>query len=145
MSSSWKWRDQILGHGKPCELKSLDQNLYTVEGEEDHLRLFYVEGSKDAWLFYKGRHFHVQKSEASWQWDDEDASDAQISAALNGTIKKIYIKEGEAIQKGQKLMTLEAMKMEYTISAPKEGTIAHIKVSEGDTVQAEEILVELDA
>ena len=47
----------------------------------------------------------------------------------------ISVKEGQQVKAGQKVVVLEAMKMENEIPAPKDGTITEIHVHKGDTLQ----------
>lgn len=62
------------------------------------------------------------------------AGGTTISSPLPGVIIGINVKEGEAVKKGQKLMVLEAMKMENIIEASVDGTVQSIKVKQGDSV-----------
>ena len=57
-----------------------------------------------------------------------------IKAPLPGEIISIDCKVGDEVIKGQKLMVLEAMKMENTIPAIQSGKIIEIKVNKGDSV-----------
>ena len=61
------------------------------------------------------------------------SSNAQKSP-LPGVILEISCNVGDCVKKGQKLLILEAMKMENNIIADKDGTIQEIKVSKGDSV-----------
>jgi acetyl-CoA/propionyl-CoA carboxylase biotin carboxyl carrier protein len=53
---------------------------------------------------------------------------------MQGTIVKILVEIGQAVEAGQGIVVLEAMKMENQINAEKAGTIAEIKVAVGDKV-----------
>ena len=64
-----------------------------------------------------------------------------IKSPLPGVILDIYVKEGESVTMGQKLITLEAMKMENNINADKEGVIQAIKISKGDSVMEGDLLI----
>ena len=66
-----------------------------------------------------------------------------VSAPLAGNIFKILVKPGQQVQEGEKIMVLEAMKMETDVSAPRAGTIGDIRVREGDSVSAGDPLVTL--
>ena len=66
-----------------------------------------------------------------------------IPAPLAGNIFKILIKPGQQVQEGEKIMVLEAMKMETDVSAPRAGTIGEIRVKEGDSVGSGDPLVTL--
>lgn len=57
-----------------------------------------------------------------------------IVSPLPGVILRIEVKEGDAVKRGQRIMVLEAMKMENDIKAHKDGTIASINVKEGDSI-----------
>ena len=57
-----------------------------------------------------------------------------IKAPLPGVILNIDCKIGDAVKKGQKLLILEAMKMENTIPSDRDGIVSEIKVSTGDSV-----------
>lgn len=64
-----------------------------------------------------------------------------IKSPLPGVILDIYVREGDNVKIGQKLLMLEAMKMENNINADKEGRVASIKVSKGDSVMEGDILI----
>ncbi|MCD7971565.1 MAG: biotin/lipoyl-binding protein [Candidatus Azobacteroides sp.] len=57
-----------------------------------------------------------------------------IKAPLPGVILQIAVKPGDPVKSGQKLLVLEAMKMENNILADREGKIGVIKVSQGQSV-----------
>ena len=57
-----------------------------------------------------------------------------LRSPLPGIILEISCSVGDNVKKGQKLMILEAMKMENVINAEKDGVIKEIKVSKGDSV-----------
>ena len=57
-----------------------------------------------------------------------------IDAPLPGVILEVSVKEGDAVKKGQKLMILEAMKMENVIEASCDGSVTSIKANKGDSV-----------
>jgi len=64
-----------------------------------------------------------------------------IKSPLPGVILDIYVREGDSVKIGQKLLMLEAMKMENNINADKEGRVSAIKVCKGDSVMEGDILI----
>jgi biotin carboxyl carrier protein len=62
------------------------------------------------------------------------AGGGSIKAPLPGIILSIDCKIGDAVKKGQKLVVLEAMKMENNIPSDRDGEIAEIKITKGDSV-----------
>ena len=65
-----------------------------------------------------------------------------VAAPLPGMIATIAIKEGQEVQKGQPLVSIEAMKMETMITANDAGTIKKIHISSGHQVDAKDLLIE---
>ena len=57
-----------------------------------------------------------------------------VTVPMQGTIVKVLVEVGHAVEPGQGIVVLEAMKMENQINAEKAGTIAEIKVAVGDKV-----------
>ncbi|MCL1599185.1 MAG: acetyl-CoA carboxylase biotin carboxylase subunit [Actinomycetia bacterium] len=64
-----------------------------------------------------------------------------LAAPMQGTIVKLYKKAGEAVEAGEAVCVLEAMKMENEIKAPISGEIVDLKVQVGDTVTSGAILM----
>jgi len=57
-----------------------------------------------------------------------------VTSPLPGVILEVSVKVGDAVKRGQKVMVLEAMKMENVIEATADGTVTAIKVDKGDSV-----------
>jgi biotin carboxyl carrier protein len=54
---------------------------------------------------------------------------------MPATVIKILVEAGQAVQKGDTLLLLEAMKMELPVRAPGDGVVATVKCREGELVQ----------
>jgi biotin carboxyl carrier protein len=63
-----------------------------------------------------------------------DTSTSKIQSPLPGVILDIAVKVGDTVTKGQKLLILEAMKMENNINADRNGKVIEIKVNKGDSI-----------
>ena len=57
-----------------------------------------------------------------------------VRSPLPGVILSVDCKVGDTVKRGQKLLVLEAMKMENTIPADRDGKIVEVKVNKGDSV-----------
>lgn len=66
-----------------------------------------------------------------------------VRAPLGGTVARVLVEEGQAIEAGDVLVVLEAMKMETEITAPEAGTVGAVLVAAGDAVSGGQVLVEL--
>jgi glutaconyl-CoA/methylmalonyl-CoA decarboxylase subunit gamma len=66
-----------------------------------------------------------------------------IKSPLPGTILDIYVKVGDVVKTGDKLLTLEAMKMENIINSDKSGKIISVNFKKSDAVMEGDILIEV--
>lgn len=71
------------------------------------------------------------------------AGGESVAAPLAGTIFKLLVSPGQAVEEGQNLLILEAMKMETAVSAPRAGVVAEIRVKVGDNILVGDTLVTL--
>ena len=74
-----------------------------------------------------------------------ESSHAKVKAPMPGMIIKILVEEGAHVEKGDKLIIIEAMKMENAISSPIKGKILHVKAREGSAVEKDAFLIEIEA
>ena len=63
---------------------------------------------------------------------------------MPGLVVSIAVNEGDAVEEGQVLATLEAMKMENILRAEKKGTVSKINASAGDSLSVDEIIMEFE-
>jgi len=73
------------------------------------------------------------------------ASDGTILSPMPGKIIAVSTSEGASIAKGDKLVTLEAMKMEHSLVAPFDGTVTELNAQEGGQVSEGTVLVQIEA
>ncbi len=66
-----------------------------------------------------------------------------VPAPLAGTVIEVLVAPGQRVGAGERLLILEAMKMETSVSAPREGTVASISCREGDKVASGDALLTL--
>ena len=66
-----------------------------------------------------------------------------IEAHITGTVWKIEVAVGDAVQEGDTVVVLESMKMEMPVEAEDEGTVREILVEEGQAVSEGDALVVL--
>jgi biotin carboxyl carrier protein len=64
-----------------------------------------------------------------------------INSPLAGKVVSIDVAQNDSVNAGQKVITLEAMKMNTVVSAPTSGQVAQIKVQAGDSVEEGQILM----
>jgi acetyl/propionyl-CoA carboxylase alpha subunit len=71
------------------------------------------------------------------------AGDGRIVAPMPGRVVSVHVAEGDIVAKGQRLMVLEAMKMEHALAAPFDGTVERLAATTGDQVTEGAVLARL--
>ena len=66
-----------------------------------------------------------------------------MTAPMPGKVIEVRVRSGDAVEEGQVVALMEAMKMETEIQAPISGTVIAIHVAKGDTVNPDETLIEI--
>ncbi|MCT2399143.1 acetyl/propionyl/methylcrotonyl-CoA carboxylase subunit alpha [Novosphingobium mangrovi (ex Huang et al. 2023)] len=107
----------------------------TGEGSEEPATGVLVTEQGQAWLLSSWRHDAAHGA--------ADGSGA-IVAPMPGKVISVEVEKGDTVTKGQKLLTLEAMKMEHTLTAPFDGTVAELNASAGQQVQVDALLVKIE-
>lgn len=85
-----------------------------------------------------GRFSRVEASRAG-----SHVADAQLRSPMMGRVVLVHVREGDAVDKGQPLVVVEAMKMEHAIKAPRAGVIARVSCVAGQQVEGGAELVAL--
>jgi geranyl-CoA carboxylase alpha subunit len=76
---------------------------------------------------------------------DEAGGDRELVAPMNGRIVGVFAKPGDRVRRGQRIIVLEAMKMQHEITAARDGVIETVRVKDGDQVAARQVLAALAA
>jgi len=103
----------------------------------------YVEGG--AWARFADRSVHHFEVDAGVRGSTGAASDGALTAPMPGKVTSVDVSAGEQVTKGQRLLTLEAMKMEHAMVAPFDGVVAELNVEAGAQVQVEAVLARVEA
>jgi pyruvate carboxylase len=68
----------------------------------------------------------------------------QVAAPMPGKVSNVAVKKGETVKEGQRLLSIEAMKMETAVYSPRTATVKDLKIKQGDVVEAQDLLVMLE-
>jgi 3-methylcrotonyl-CoA carboxylase alpha subunit len=74
----------------------------------------------------------------------ESAGDGALISPMPGKLIAVEVRQGDAVTKGQKLVTLEAMKMEHSLTAPFDGIVAELNAVEGTQVSEGALLARIE-
>ena len=72
------------------------------------------------------------------------AGPATVAAPMPGRVVAVPVSPGDAVERGQTVLVLEAMKMESAIAAPHAGTVSEVLVAPGQAVQQRQPLLRID-
>lgn len=88
-------------------------------------------------LFHEGSRFTFTiPSSQLHEIEHQTSSEHALVSPMPGIISRIWVKSGDSVEKGTKLLALEAMKMEHTLWAPFDGIIKNLFYQMGDQVEA---------
>ena len=141
-----KYKFSIHGNQYEVEIKQIEDNIATIEvnGQTYEVEVDKtLEPVKTPKLIRQQLVPSTDSSPATAKTSSPVAPKGAgtIKAPLPGVILNIHVSKGDAVKIGQRLITLEAMKMENNIDADKEGTVQEIKVSKGDSVMEGDVLI----
>jgi 3-methylcrotonyl-CoA carboxylase alpha subunit len=119
-----------------------DALMLDLQGARSHA-VAVVEG-RDIYVRTRNGRFDLHWVDPFGVDELEHAGDDRIVAPLPGTVVALLTREGDAIEKGAPILTLEVMKMEQTLRAPFDGIVKSIKCKVGDIVQEGAELAEVE-
>ncbi|MAY20550.1 MAG: methylcrotonoyl-CoA carboxylase [Erythrobacteraceae bacterium] len=122
----------------PANLDAVWVDLPNGSDSHDSLTAIKVIYPESALVVARGRTFmlslrHDGTGHAS-------AADGAILAPMPGKVIALDVADGDSVTAGQRLMVLEAMKMEHALTAPFDGTVTELSASVGGQVQVEAVL-----
>ena len=133
--------------------KSVDVEIIRADAEHGRLELLIdnqrvtayvsVEGTK-RWVTVNGQTIVLTKASGAKRKSSGHEHASELAAPMPGLVRSVNVVEGEAVKKGQTLLTLEAMKMEIRIQAKNDGVVKKLFVKQGQTVEREQVLIEVE-
>jgi len=72
----------------------------------------------------------------------DESNPNHIGAPMPGAVVTVSVREGQRVQKGSPLVSIEAMKMETVMTADRDGVVARVVAASGDRVNAKDLLIE---
>ncbi|MCL9982921.1 MAG: acetyl/propionyl/methylcrotonyl-CoA carboxylase subunit alpha [Erythrobacter sp.] len=121
----------------------IDGQRYAVDASSDDLRTgLCSDRERDGTIVVTeaGKSYFFSPSPEAAK-SQASAADGAIIAPMPGKVIAVDVNEGQTVTAGQRLMVLEAMKMEHALTAPFDGVIEGLTVSAGAQVQVEALLV----
>ncbi|BBC74362.1 methylcrotonoyl-CoA carboxylase [Altererythrobacter sp. B11] len=141
-------RAVTLGRGgvfRSIDLAEAAAEVHEADAEEDDAEAAIVSGYRDGdaiILFADGTAYRFDL--AARGSGAAALGDGAILAPMPGKVIAVDVAEGDQVEAGQRLLVLEAMKMEHALTAPFAGTVAELTASAGAQVQVEALLARVE-
>jgi len=134
------YKFKIHGHEYEVEIKNAEGNIFDIDvnGTSYVVELDReVKATKTPTL--------VRKTVATHKTINKKGTEGitKVKCPLPGNIMNVFVKEGDKVAKGDKLVKYEAMKMENLVLAEKDGVISSVKINAGDSVLQDDVLLEM--
>ncbi len=141
-----KFKFTINGNNYEVEIQGIEDNIAKVEVNGT---LYDVEVHKDLKMsktptLVRGEAPQPSRKETKIPRLNTRTTNMAIKAPLPGTIISVLVNPGDKVSMGQKLLTMEAMKMENNVVSEKDGIVRTVNVKPGMTVAQNDVLVEIE-
>jgi geranyl-CoA carboxylase alpha subunit len=100
--------------------------------------MLYMQNPRGEQLYYSDQTYVISKQDQDLQ------GDGHIVSPMNGKLLSIECQVGQSVHKGDRLFTLEAMKLEHNIMANADGIVIEIYVSQGQQMSPQQPLAQID-
>lgn len=129
-----------------ADLVKIEPGLYSVLIAGRSMEVF-VEGGESAVWVDSDRHTVEIHDPRQWS-RSADAGSAEgrrtLKTVMPGKIVELLVARGDAVETGQGLLVVEAMKMQNEVKSPKAGVVQLIHVAAGDAVSAGQALIDVE-
>jgi len=121
----------------PSECVIIDQGIRESVHYLIHDDVLYLDGEWGNMRFENVTHAPVSGADS--------LGSGRIVATMDGAIVDVLVKSGDSVEKGQRVVVLEAMKMEHQLKADCAGQITSVTVMAGDQVKTRQLLIEIES
>lgn len=134
------------------DIRHVGKGRYSLlyKGKSYNIEVFETKEPKHYTVnsFYSTYNIEVIDAETRYMMSREDSGkghgDNIIRSPMPGKVVKILVNPGDAVEAGQTVIIVSAMKMESEFKALKAGTVTEVPVKEGDTVDGNQVMVVIE-
>ena len=150
--TNFNGRDQVIHHDEETGEIIIDGKVYNVDLEfEDGYFLANVEDAHKYKIEYQSGNIYLEGRRVEFNFNpsipklerkkSKKAGQTIINAPLPGNVTEIFVREGDKVEMGDTVCTLEAMKMQNDIVTDNPGIVESVYVKQGDLVTSDQRLV----
>jgi biotin carboxyl carrier protein len=148
--NSGKWRISLDGNLLDADAVEIAANTFSIllDGESHEVRIAPLPDGSLTLHTGLAEYTAEVTDPRAWRGRRHGAMEAegrqQIAAPMPGKVVRILVNAGDAVEAGQGLLVVEAMKMQNEIRSPKSGKVEKLFVQEGQAVNAGDVLAWVD-
>lgn len=147
---------EIAVDGRPIEIAEqqikdaveVEPGVFSVLVDGRSFEVRSLPGGPAATMHARGHHFSVEvrdpRNSARASRSAVGSGRQSVVAPMPGKVIRLLVKQGDAVDAGQGLAVVEAMKMQNEMKSPRPARVLEVRVQDGDTVAAGETLVVLE-
>jgi acetyl-CoA/propionyl-CoA carboxylase biotin carboxyl carrier protein len=131
----------IIDDGEPLRASTTSDHRHTQDGVT---RAYAVARGDDGvlWVSRDGHTWAIREQEALEAATEEAAgAGGPVLSPMPGTVTVVDVVEGQRVTVGQRLVSVEAMKMEHVLTAPADGTVRELRARKGAAVAKDAVLL----
>ncbi|MFV5513659.1 acetyl/propionyl/methylcrotonyl-CoA carboxylase subunit alpha [Acinetobacter gerneri] len=121
-----------------------DKNTLSLMINGKQIKQAFNQNQDGLTLYQNGQSFIFGYIKQNFAAADTQDNEANLKAPMPGVITQVLVEKNATVKKDDVLITLEAMKIEYSIRAPRDGVISQAYFQVGDQVKAGDELVEFE-
>lgn len=87
------------------------------------------------WVHWRGRLYSLPADTTKARASSPDEEEQDLVAPFPCKVLKLHVSPGQAVKKGDPVVVVEAMKMEYAYASPRDGVVARVAAREGQVLQ----------
>jgi acetyl-CoA/propionyl-CoA carboxylase biotin carboxyl carrier protein len=119
--------------------------ILTVSYAGQLVRYFWARDKETSWLGHDGHTWALHATEPiSAKAAASSTSAGTVTSPTPGVVQVVKVAVGAAVQLGEPLVIIEAMKMEHTVTAPVGGIVTSVAVGPGSQVTADQVLAVIE-
>lgn len=129
------------GRTYPVTSSEIKPGYLKIKLDNKVIKAVVAEGNKNMFVFLDGNTFNMKRVlPTSKRVEKKDG----LVSPISGKVVDVKVKEGISVKKGDVLIVIEAMKMEYLIKAPYDGIIKKIHLSVDEQIDMGMIPIEIE-
>lgn len=115
-----------------------------ADGTTERKRFMGVQSGLKVWLQTQGKSMagEIIPTPSHGELLETSSPNSDLTAQFPGKVRKVLVRPGQKVKRGENLVLIEAMKMEFTIRAPSDGSVDGILVTDGQQLSPGTQLIE---